>query len=118
MEQTQSTTQSQPTILELASNEAARREVYCNMVVNIIKQQSVIIGPALAVEQAHKVPGLNYDPVTKGCTISGNGAQIVDKLIEQYRDFFGHAAVEVCREAAAKFLQQIPADQAPTLLAG
>jgi hypothetical protein len=111
-------TQHQPTILELASSEAARREVYSNMIVNIVNQQSLIIGPALAIEQARKVSGLNYDPVSKTASLSGNGAQIVDSLIEQYRDFFGHAAVEVCKEAAAKFLKQIPDDQAPSLLRG
>ena len=114
--QAQDTTQHQPTILELASSEAARREIYGNMIVNIISHQSIIIGPALAVEQARKVSGLNYDPVAKNVSLKGNGSQIVDELIEQYRDFFGHAAVEVCKEAAAKYLKQIPDDQAPSLL--
>ncbi|MCU0667404.1 MAG: hypothetical protein MUF85_02195 [Patescibacteria group bacterium] len=106
----------QPTILELASSEAARKEVYSNIILNIIAQQSLIIGPALAVEQAQKVQGLSYDPVSKKVIINGNGSLIIDKLIEQYRDFFGHAAVEVCKEAAAKYLQQIPVDQTPSLL--
>lgn len=105
-----------PTILELASNEAARKEVYCNIIINIIKQQALIIGPSLAVEQAKMVNGLQFDSATMTCTFTGNGPQIVDALIEKYRDFFGHAAVEVCREAAAKYLVHIPSEQTPSLL--
>lgn len=105
-----------PTILELASSDAARREVYNNIVINIIKQQALIIGPALAVEQAKMVDGLEFNSATMTCHITGNGSQVIDTLIEKYRDFFGHAAVEVCREAAAKYLVQISAEQTPSLL--
>lgn len=112
----QTSQQKQPTILELAASEAARKEIYCDMIINIVKQQSMIIGPALAIEQTKDIEGLQYNPATSACTITGNGAQIVDTLIEKYRDFFGHAAIEVCRDAAAKFLVQMPAEQVPSLL--
>lgn len=112
----QATSKPAPTILELASSDAARREVYCNIIINIIKRQALIIGPALAVEQAKMVDGLQFDSASMTCTITGNGSQIIDKLIEKYRDFFGHAAVEVCREAASKYLAQIPTEQTPLLL--
>lgn len=112
----QTTTSPAPTILELAANESARNRIYSTIVVTIIQRQALIIGPKLAIEQARQVPGLQFDPNTMSCAINGNGPKIIDALIEKYRDFFGHAAVEVCREAAEQYLPQISDDQIPSLL--
>jgi hypothetical protein len=90
--------------------------VFGEMSKNIIKQQELIIGPMLALEQAKHVEGLIVDPNTYECTITGNGREVVDRLIEQYREFFGHAAVEVCREATARFISQLPEGETPYLL--
>lgn len=112
----QSSTTSAPTILELAASESARKTIYSNIIVTIIQRQALIIGPALAIEQARQVDGLQFDANTMTCSFSGSGSHIIDALIAKYRDFFGHAAVEVCKEAAEQYLPQITDDQIPSLL--
>jgi len=89
--------------------------IYTEICGEIIKEQEQIIG-TLAVEQANYVEGLTVDPVTYHCTVTGDGSKVIDDLIEQYRDFFGHAAVEVCKEAASRFLARLPAEELPNSL--
>jgi hypothetical protein len=89
-----------------------QNEIYAIICSQIIKEQQQIIG-ALAVEQATHVPGLRVDPATYQCAIAGDGAAIVEELINHYRDFFGNAAVEVCKEAAARFLSRLPENSMP-----
>jgi len=94
---------------------AEKENIYTEICTEIIKEQEQIIG-TLAVEQAGYVEGLTVDPVTYHCTVSGDGSKVIDDLIEQYRDFFGHAAVEVCKEAASRFLAKLPAEEMPASL--
>ena len=90
--------------------------VYADMCGQIIKHQGQIIGVPLALEQASHVNGLTVDPVTYACTVKGDGSPIVNDLVEEYRDFFGHAAVEVCKEATSQFMSQLPEEETPSLL--
>jgi len=92
-----------------------KENIYTEICGEIIKEQEQIIG-TLAVEQANYVEGLSVDPVSYHCTVTGDGSKVIDDLIEQYRDFFGHAAVEVCKEAASRFLARLPAEELPTSL--
>jgi hypothetical protein len=92
-----------------------KENIYTEICSQIIKEQEKIIG-ALAIEQANQVTGLTVDPATYHCTVSGDGSVVIDDLIEQYRDFFGHAAVEVCKEAASRFISKLPAEELPSSL--
>lgn len=93
-----------------------QENIYTQICSQIIKEQSRIIGVTLAFEQASHVDGLTVNRSNFSCSINGNGSIVINDLIEQYRDFFGHAAVEVCREAASRYLANLPAEQTPTLL--
>jgi hypothetical protein len=92
-----------------------KENIYTEICSQIIKEQEKIIG-ALAIEEADRVGGLAVDHVTYHCTVVGDGSKIIDDLIGQYRDFFGHAAVEVCKEAAAHFITKLSAEALPTSL--
>lgn len=96
-----------------------KNEIYATICAQIIKNQGLIIG-ALTYEQATQVPGLQVDPVSYTCKITGgDGAQILGALVEKYREFFGNAAVEVCREAAAQLARNLTnEDLPPTLRTG
>ncbi len=94
----------------------AFENIYTEICSQIIKEQGRIIGMNLALEQAQNVQGLSVDPVSLHCTVEGDGSKVINDLIEKYSDFFGHAAVEVCREAASRFLVNLSAEQTPTLL--
>jgi hypothetical protein len=90
-------------------------EVYATICSQIIKEQALIIG-TLAAEQASQVAGLVVDPQTYACRITADGATVVEGLVNQYRDFFGNAAVEVCKEAASRFTTRLPAGKLPVSL--
>jgi len=98
-----------------AEQSSVKDNIYTEICTQIIKHQQQIIGD-LAVEQADLVEGLTVDPITFRCTVSGDGSKVINDLIEQYRDFFGYAAVEVCKEAASRFLVKLPDDEKPALL--
>ena len=90
-------------------------DIFAKLAERIIKEQESIIGP-IALEQARKVPGLEVDWQKKQVTIQGDEKKAVELLIEKYRDFFGNASVEVCRDAVKSIIGQVPQDQLPPLL--
>ncbi len=92
-----------------------KTDLFSQMVEKIIASQETIIGP-IAIEQANDVKGLSVDWNKRNISFNGDEAKIIDDLVEKYRDFFGQVSVQVCRQAAQKFLNQLPVNQQPTLL--
>ena len=96
-------------------NDLMNSNVYSQIVEKIISEQENIIGP-IAVEQAGRVKGLKVNWSKHEISFNGNETEIIENLIEQYRDFFGQVSVEVCRHAAKKFIAQLPVEMQPALL--
>lgn len=89
--------------------------IYEEMVIKIIAVQEAIIGP-LAVEQAKSVSGLTVIYSGK-VVIEGDGKQVVENLIEAYRDLFGISSVEVSKDAVINLAHMLQKDELPELLA-
>jgi hypothetical protein len=94
----------------------AYENIYTEICTEIVKAQANILGLEVALEQANSVNGLSIDPKSLHSTVSGDGSQVINDLIEKYRVFFGSAAVAVCREAAARLLTGLSQEQTPALL--
>jgi hypothetical protein len=90
-------------------------DIFAQIALKIIKEQEGVIGP-VAVELASNIPGLKVDWNKREVSLEGNETEIIEKLIENYRNLFGHASVEVCREAAKQFIPQVPKDKLPKQL--
>jgi len=90
-------------------------DVYAQIAEKIIKQQESVIGP-VAIEQAEAVSGLSLDWSKKEVKISGDGAKVIDRLVEQYKELFGQISVEVCKEAAGSLINKLPAGKHPKAL--
>ncbi len=91
-------------------------DIFGQLAKRIIEEQESIIGP-VALEQAKKVSGLSVDWQKKEVTIKGDEKNAIEQLIEKYREFFGNASVQVCRDAVKDLVDQLPQDQLPPLLA-
>lgn len=91
-------------------------DIFAQLAERIIREQETIIGP-IALEQAKKVPGLEIDWQKKEVKIQGDERSVVEHLIEKYKEFFGNASVEVCKDAVKSIINQVPKDQLPPLLA-
>ena len=85
------------------------------MAENIIKEQEGIIGP-IALEQAKKVDGLSIDWSKHEISFSGDKTEILEKLVEKYKELFGQASIEVCKDAVRSMLEKLPKEQVPALL--
>jgi predicted Zn-dependent protease len=90
-------------------------DVYSQIAVKIIKSQENIIGP-VAAEQANRVPHIKVDWPNKKVSISGDGVQAIDALVQVYQELFGQISVEVSKEAAASLVGQLPAGKLPEAL--
>ncbi len=90
-------------------------DIFAQLAEKIIKEQEGIIGP-VALEQAHKVKGLNVDWQKHEVSFVGNKTDVVEKLVEQYRSLFGQASVEACKEAVRGIIADVPQNQVPPLL--
>ncbi len=88
------------------------------IVIKIIKEQSLIIGP-LAWDEARKVEGLTVTDHTEATiTIEGasNAKNVIDQLVAQYQRIFGKASHEVCREAVRDIVAEMPKESVPESL--
>ncbi len=83
--------------------------------IRIIKEQEIVIGP-LAWYEAGKVSGLNIDPSHSSVSFSGDGKDIVNRLVAQYERIFGKASHEVCKEAVQDILATMQPNEIPESL--
>jgi hypothetical protein len=90
-------------------------DVYSQIVEKIIIAQEGIIGP-IALEQAGKVPGLQVDLSKHDIRFEGQQKEILGKLVEQYRNLFGQASVEMCKDAIKGIASEMKADELPVSL--
>lgn len=89
--------------------------LYGSVVEKIISEQEQIIGP-IALEQAASIPGLKIDWPNHAVAFDGDAPEIVNQLITRYSNFFGPAAVEVCKDATRDIVSRMGAQQVPSLL--
>ena len=86
------------------------------IVVRIIKEQELVIGP-LAWDEAKKVSGLNVIDSKKGeVSFSGDQKETVNKLVAQYERLFGRASHEVCKEAVQDLVAEMSPNEIPDSL--
>lgn len=90
-------------------------DIYSQIIEKIIKQQESIIGP-VAVEQAEQVNNLKVNWDKHEVSVTGDGAKVIDDLVEQYKNLFGQISVEVCKEAAGSLMDKLPAGKQPKTL--
>lgn len=90
-------------------------EIFAKMAEQIIKEQENIIGP-VALEQAKRIRGLKINWSKHEISFEGDKKDIIEKLIEAYRDLFGQVSVEFCREAVRNLITEIPKEERPLLL--
>jgi len=89
--------------------------IYADIALRIVEEQEEIIGP-IAAEQANRVTGLHINSANHTAEISGDNAKVIDALVGLYKEFFGPAAVETCKEAASKLLPKLNAAELPKSL--
>lgn len=90
-------------------------DTYAQIATKIIMAQELIIGP-IAVEQARLIPHLQIDWNAHQVVIQGDEPGALDQLVNQYKTLFGQTSVEVCKEAAATLMRQLPATDLPQTL--
>ena len=87
-------------------------ELFDQIAEKIIEQQEAVIGP-IAVDQARKVSELTINWANHKVDISGNPQNAIDALVEQYKELFGQIAVQACKDAAIRYISQLPLEQQP-----
>ena len=92
-------------------------DVFSQIVIKIIKEQELVIGP-LAWDEAKKVQGLKIIDYKSGELQLSNGdpKAVVDRLVNQYERLFGRASHEVCKEAVTALVADLPAADVPSSL--
>jgi hypothetical protein len=84
------------------------------LVKQIIKEQSLIIGETLSKERATNsgVVKFNSAKIDDVLIIEPNSGMVIEKLINSYSIMFGQASIEVCIDIIRKF----PLDQVMQVL--
>ncbi len=89
---------------------------YNDFVTQIIREQSLIIGPIAWIE-ARKVSGLVVQDEKSGqVDIVGDGKQVLENLVLQYDHLFGRASREVCKSAIVDLLPTVSQGELPQVL--
>ena len=84
------------------------------IVIRIIKEQELIIGP-LALSEAKKVSGLFVDS-NNNIKFEGDPKKIIDDLVARYEKLFGRASHEVCKEAVSSIIATLSVEEVPLSL--
>jgi hypothetical protein len=90
-------------------------ETILQIPIRIIKEQELVIGP-LAWDEARKVSGLNVDQKNNSVTFSGDGKDIINRLVAQYERLFGKISREVCRQSVQDIIAEMSAEEIPSSL--
>lgn len=90
-------------------------DIFLTMVLRIIKEQELIIGP-LAWEEAGKVKGLDINLDEETLQLKGDKKQIINSLVKQYSRLFGRASQEVCKDAVRDIIAELPKGEVPSAL--
>ena len=90
-------------------------EAILQIPIRIIKEQELVIGP-LAWDEARKVSGLVVDQSHNSVSFSGDGKDVVNRLVAQYERIFGKASHAVCHDAVLDLLKNMPQEEIPSSL--
>ena len=83
--------------------------------IRIIREQELVIGP-LAWDEAKKVSGLIIDQSHSSVSFSGDGKDVVNRLVAQYERIFGKASHAVCHDAVQDLVAQMSPEEIPSSL--
>lgn len=76
---------------------------YTALISEIIKKQSVILGPEIAVVKARSVPGLMVDNDGKVTGVGDNPAETLRNLVDQYVELSGQIVKNTLGSIFAKY---------------
>jgi hypothetical protein len=74
-----------------------------NIISEIIKKQSVILGPQIAILKARSVVGLKVSDTGDVSDLNGNGQEILQQLIEEYVSLSGEIVKNTVNSVFAKY---------------
>lgn len=90
--------------------------IFDQIVIKIIKEQELVIGP-LAWLEAGKVKNLRIvDQKKEEIALQNDPKTVIDQLVSRYESIFGRASHEVCKEAAAPLIAELPVSEVPSSL--
>jgi len=100
----------------MVANAMNTMNTFNQILIRIIKEQELIIGP-IAWDEAKKVSGFNVIDSQKGeISFSGEQKETVNNLVARYERLFGRASHEVCRESVQDLIAKMPRDEVPESL--
>lgn len=85
-----------------------------NIVSRIVKEQQSVMGP-IALELAKNVKGLKISTL-KDIEIDGNEKEVIKQLVREYEKLFGHASIEVCKDAVRAIKPAVQDEEIPDIL--
>ena len=83
--------------------------------IRIIKEQELVIGP-LAWDEARKVQGLMVDQGHNLASFTGDGKDVINRLVAQYERIFGKASHAVCHDAVQDIIATMKPEEVPESL--
>ena len=79
------------------------QETYINILNEIVKKQSIVLGPNIAILKAKSIPGLKINDQGTVVSIDGNGEKILKQLIDAYIDLSGQIVKNLLNPIFAKY---------------
>ena len=80
--------------------DATSAKAYEEIAGAIIQKQVLVLGKLIALERARKAQGLTLGEDGNVQEIIGNAIDVLENLIDQYRELLGPAAISFAKDAA------------------
>lgn len=85
------------------------------IVSRIVKEQQTVMGP-IALELAKNVKGLKISSLKNIEIVGTNEKEVIKELVKEYEKLFGHASIEVCKDAVRAIKPAVQEEEIPEIL--
>lgn len=85
------------------------------IVSRIVKEQQSVMGP-IALELAKNVKGLKISSLQDIEITDKDEQDVIKKLVKEYEKLFGHASIEVCKDAVRAIKPAVHDEEIPDIL--
>ncbi len=91
-------------------------KIYAGLIELIIRKESLMVGPSVAIGKAQQVLGLKITQKGKVISIKGDPLKVLEDLVAEYQVLLGGMAIKFCKPDVKTYVKKNPEIKPPKIL--